>query len=371
MKLLVITLLTSLVTGTLMSAELKKNEYDSTTLTISPSETSLSTAFFSLDKKKVAALARVEMAYVTNTPATHRKAKTISCTSSNNEQFAWCGSFSGSGLLAIGREHNTIELWNPEQQTYKTMRLDLWQEQEQIKAIAFNKESDKLIVAHTDLSFPATLIDIETEQVISSLAALQSAQALHVNSKNLVAVSFEKANQPLCVWDYRINDCAQKIAHRNGTITAIAMNKHETLYGLGCKQTELTEKGHVAKRDLTVHVHNLLNNQTECTQTYSFDPFDVEDHEGFPCINSLCFSPDSCTIATAMGAAIIVQTLSNMKSNSHAITRFMGHTNSITDLAMPENHCIYSASADNTMRVWDISNTACEDDKKTRSCVLM
>jgi WD40 repeat protein len=371
MKIFIITVLASLVNGIIMGAELKKNEYDSTTITISPSETSLSTAFFSPDKKKIAALARVEMAYVTNTPATHAKTRTISCTSNNNEQFAWCGSFSCSGLLAIAKEHNIIELWNPEQQTYKTMHLDLCQEQEQIKAIAFNKESDKLIVAHTDLSFPATLIDIETEQVISGLAALQSAQALHVNSKNLVAVSFENANQPLCVWDYRMNDCAQKIAHRTGTITAITMNKHETLYGLGSKHTELTEKGHVAKRDLTVHVHNLLSNQTECAQTYSFDPFDVKDHEGFPCINSLCFSPDSCTIATAMGAAIIVQTLSNMKNNSHTLTRLMGHTNSITDLVMPENDCLYSASADNTMRVWDISNTACDDDKKTRSCVLM
>ncbi len=66
-----------------------------------------------------------------------------------------------------------------------------------------------------------------------------------------------------------MNDCAQKIAHRTGTITAITMNKQETLYGLGSKHTELTEKGHVAKRDLTVHVHNLLSNQTECAQTYS------------------------------------------------------------------------------------------------------
>lgn len=364
-------ILISLMSTTTFSAELKTNEYNSTTVTLSPSDSSLSTAFFSPDNSKVAALARVEVAYITNTPATHTKMKTISCTSKNNEQFAWCGNFSNNGLLAIGKEHNTIELWNPEQQTYKSLCLDLWQEHEQIKALAFNKESDKLIVAHSDFSFPVSLIDIETEQIISGLSSLQSAQAVHVNSKNLVAVSFDKANQPLYVWDYRISNAVQKISHNHGVITTIAANKQETLYALGCKQTELTAKGHVVKRDLTVHVHNLLNNQTECAQTYSFDPFDVQDHEGFPFIQNLCFSPDSCNVATAMGNAIMVQSLINMKNNSHSAIRLMGHSNSITALAMPENKLLYSASADNTMRIWDITHYENEEDKKTRSCVLM
>ncbi|MFZ5954750.1 MAG: WD40 repeat domain-containing protein [Candidatus Dependentiae bacterium] len=357
----------------LSGAELKKDEYNSTIITTAEPESKISTAFFSPDKTRIAALTALEAIYITNLDKSNSPKKLIKLKSFFANEFNWCGAFSpNNNLLALGKDNDTIEIWNAEQYTFNIAWHYSFHPEEKIQALAFNKQSNKLIIGHTDFNKPVMIIDIETGKQISSLQSLHSISTLHVNNKNIAALGFEKEDESIALWDFHNNHIIRKIPQAYGIVKTITLNEQETLYGMGFEKTTLTEKNEPITRTATINVYDILNNCSLCTARHTFDSIDIDEKDGFPILHSLSFSPDSCSLATAISNKIYVQMLKDMQDNKKSMKILQGHADYITQLVMPQNNIIYSTSIDKTMRIWDITKTSNQpEEKRAQSCLLM
>lgn len=358
---------------TLAGAELKKDEYDSTIITTAEPESNISTAFFSPDKTKIAALTALEVIYVTKLDESSPKKKLIKLKSLFANEFNWCGAFSPNNrLLAIGKENDTIEIWDDEQYKCYMGWHDPSRPAEKINILAFDAHSNKLIVGNSDFNRSIMVFDIETAKQISLFQGLYSISTLHVNNKNIVALGFEKEDESIALWDFRNNHIIRKIPQSYGIVKAITFNEQNTVYAMGFEKTTFTEKNEPINRTATINLYNILNNKSSGTITHRFDSIDIDEKDGFPVLNNLNFSPDSCSLATAISNKIYVHATKDIEENKSFMKVFQGHADPVTHVVMPQNNIIYSTSIDKTMRIWDITKTSNQqEEKRAQSCLLM
>lgn len=346
----------------------KSTNYTCISLPVAEDEDKISTAFFSKSGKKCAAIAHLKKTYLTSLTLTEEKPFKKTILNSPSEEFGWCGSFNSTEkLLAIGRDKDTIELWDTQtgRHMHSIQAYEIPHENEDcISTLHFTTQEFHLAVGHTNPLLPVKIFDIEKGHSIASYDNQKEAgvSALAITPNNTVLMSFEKNKSPLLVWDYRQKKLCAQLIPSEGIIKALSANTDNKI---AVGQTQKSDDVFLpigVNAQLSV-IDTRTNNQLWTHTSF----YDAKNCPSLPTMGSIAITDDSTSVFSSMSCYLNQHILSPSASEPKV---YQGHSDKITDIILPETDVVYTVAADKMMRIWNV-NKQQEVKKRNGRCITM